>query len=83
MKCEDAQNLLADYSVNGLDDETSRQVESHLSACSHCAYELELLYRVVSFVESAPQKSPPPGLWDGIEARICQGNKGVGKRVDE
>ena len=83
MKCEDAQNLLADYSVNGLDDETQHFLVAHLSECPTCCYELELLYRVGSFVESAPQKSPPPGLWDGIEARICQENEGAGKRVDE
>ncbi len=61
MQCEAVQDLLADYSVNGLNSETSRQLEAHLKACSHCAYELELLWRVVSFVESAPQKSPPTG----------------------
>ena len=83
MKCEAVQDLLADYSVNGLDNKTQRRLEVHLSVCSHCTYELELLWRVVSFVESAPQKSPPPGLWNGIEAGICQGNKGAGKRVDE
>ena len=75
MKCEEAQNLLADYSVNGLDDETHRRLEVHLSVCSHCTYELELLWRVVSFVESATPKSPPPGLWEGIEARIRQDNE--------
>ena len=48
MKCEDAQKLLADYSVNGLDDETQRFLVAHLSACPTCRYELELLSRVVS-----------------------------------
>ena len=75
MKCEDVQELLADYSVNGLNSKTSRQLEIHLSVCSHCAYELDLLWRVVSFVESAPRKSPPPGLWEGIESHIPQNSE--------
>ncbi len=70
MKCKEVQELLADYSVNGLDRATSRHLEAHLSVCSHCAYELEILWRVVSFIESAPRRPPPPGLWERIEAHI-------------
>ncbi|MCZ6676980.1 MAG: zf-HC2 domain-containing protein [Candidatus Poribacteria bacterium] len=81
MKCEDAQNLLADYSVNGLDGEIRRKLEAHFAVCSHCAYELELLWRVVSFVESAPQKSPPPGLWEGIEASIHRNSEKMEREV--
>ena len=81
MQCEAVQDLLADYSVNGLDDETQRRLEVHLSVCSHCTYELELLWRVVSFVESAPQKSPPPGLWEGIESHIRRNSEKMEREV--
>jgi len=77
MKCEDVQNLLTDHSVNGLGRKTSRQLETHLFVCSQCAYELELLWRVVSFIESAPRRPPPPGLWERIEAHIRQANRRI------
>ena len=72
MKCKKVQELLADDSVNGLDRATSCQLEAHLFACSHCAYELEILWRVVSLIESAPRRPPPPGLWERIEGHIRQ-----------
>ena len=81
MKCEDAQNLLADYSVNGLDNKTCRQLEAHLSRCSTCTYEFELLWRVVSFVEGASQKHPPPGLWEGIESHIRRDSEKMEREV--
>jgi predicted anti-sigma-YlaC factor YlaD len=72
MTCKAAQELLADYSVGRLTRKTNRQLEAHLSACSHCAYELEILWRVIAFIENTPSRCPPPGLWEGIEAPIRQ-----------
>lgn len=53
-KCEEIRNLLSDYLDNDLDEKTRKEVEGHLSTCSNCAKELELLRKAMQLVKAWP-----------------------------
>lgn len=71
MRCEEADTVIADYSVGNLSEKTRFAVEEHLGVCEECARELALLHMVMAAVEEhVGEIEPPHGLWHGVCSRI-------------
>lgn len=47
MECSKAQDLLSEYIDNMLDEDINREIEEHLSVCSRCKQEFELLDDII------------------------------------
>jgi anti-sigma-K factor RskA len=71
MKCENTQNLLAEYRSGTLPERHRRALEEHLQTCENCRHELHLLDAVLDLVGSnQPEAEPPIELWNGVYNRI-------------
>lgn len=71
MKCENVQDLIAEYRSDMLDSRKRQEIEQHLAECEDCRRELEEFNAVMSLVEdNIPDLEPPVGLWNGVYNRI-------------
>lgn len=72
-RCNDIQNVLADYRSDLLSPRQVDDIEAHIAQCEACAEELRLLDRVLEIVDSnTPGYEPPAGLWNGVYNRITR-----------
>lgn len=70
-RCQQVQELLADYRTGILSSRKVAWIEEHLEQCTGCANELSLLDGVLALVDAnTPEYEPPAGLWNGIYNRI-------------
>jgi hypothetical protein len=58
MNCETIQEKFADYLTGDLDDESRREIQDHLAACSSCRAEIENLTAVWAKLGVLPQEQP-------------------------
>jgi hypothetical protein len=61
--------LLGAYALDAVDVDEAAAVEAHLADCPRCRDDLAN-YRQTAAVLAGPGGEAPPGLWDGIAARI-------------
>ena len=70
-RCQQVQDLLADYRTGILSPRRIAWIEEHLRQCMECANELRLLDGVLALVDAnTPECEPPAGLWNGVYNRI-------------
>lgn len=75
MKCDDVQQMLADYRTENLSSQQRVLIEEHLANCSECAEELRVLDDVLNMVElNVSEYEAPAGLWNGVYNRITDQN---------
>ncbi|UCE04377.1 MAG: zf-HC2 domain-containing protein [bacterium] len=72
MSCQDFRDKLELYLDNELSDQEKAEFEKHLSRCSICAKELEVLKSISSFGKIVPFSEPPPEYWDQLSQDIMQ-----------
>ena len=53
-----------------LDGVAGKSAEEHVASCAACRAQLESLERLRARLRDLPLEEAPPGLWDGIEARL-------------
>jgi len=70
MKCEQVKGKLSDYVEGLLDPENERVVRSHVSTCSQCKTEAEILTQTIQSVADLSPVQPPPGFSQKVMARI-------------
>jgi len=72
MNCQDFRDKLELYLDNELSDQEKVEFEKHLSKCSSCAKELELLKSISSFGKIVSFSEPPPEYWNQLSQDIMQ-----------
>lgn len=71
IKCENVQDLIAEYRSDVLEPHRAREFERHLAECADCRQELEDFDALMSLVEdNVTEQEPPVGLWNGVYNRI-------------
>jgi len=71
IKCDDIQQMLADYRTQNLNARQCGLIEEHLVHCKECAEELRFFDNVLRMVETnAPSFEPSVGLWNGVYNKI-------------
>lgn len=70
MKCEECMSLIEEYFDGELDERTVDLVARHLTACSACASEYQMLEREQEFYESYKcYVQTTPAFWDNVMER--------------
>ena len=70
-RCQQTQELLADYRTGVLGSRKIAWIEEHIAQCAECATELRLLDGALALVDAnTPAYEPPAGLWHGVYNRI-------------
>jgi len=70
-RCQQTQELLADYRSGVLSSRKAAWIEEHIAQCAECARELRVLDGALALVEAnTPEYEPPAGLWNGVYNRI-------------
>lgn len=73
MKCENVQDLIAEYRSNALEPDVVQEFESHIANCADCRRELEEFDAVVGLVDdNFTELEAPVGLWNGVYNRITE-----------
>lgn len=67
MECEECKDLLSWYLESEIQ---SKEIEKHLSICSRCSNDLELLKRILVQVRKLPQVIPPDQICSQIVEKI-------------
>jgi hypothetical protein len=62
MNCEQVQARLPEYLENSLNASTVANFEGHMSSCSSCRFEAEILMACIKHVRAFPQVEPPIGF---------------------
>jgi anti-sigma factor RsiW len=78
MQCKQIQELiLTDYLDKRMNREQRKQLEAHLTGCSHCK-EFEAMARrtVIEPLKNAERVEPPEALWHQIKEQIEQQEQG-------
>ncbi|MCX8052721.1 MAG: zf-HC2 domain-containing protein [Armatimonadetes bacterium] len=72
MLCVRYRRLLVRYVECELDEQVRANVEAHVSRCSRCAGEVDMIRSVTRAIRSAqiPAMEPSPDLWAKVSARI-------------
>ncbi|HEX9757311.1 MAG TPA: zf-HC2 domain-containing protein [Nitrospiria bacterium] len=70
MKCDEIQNSLSDFFEGSLNSEKVNEIQTHLSACSRCQGEAEILTQTRKAVKNLPPIQPPPGFSQRVMGRI-------------
>ena len=70
MDCQEAKNLLSDYVDNQLNLNKKNALEKHLTACSKCSTELELLKMTVGALKSLPLEEMPKEAAKRLHQRL-------------
>ncbi len=78
MSCERVRSLLEEYRCGELDSGDAGRVEAHLSACTACSSELELLSaegRLYRGYQEGLERNlqVPPGMWQSVREAIRPG----------
>lgn len=73
MRCEEVLRGLPEYAVGAAGPIARARIGRHISGCESCRRELEAFNAVAGLVEALPAVDPPPGLWNGVAARIARG----------
>src|SRR6266436_3449615 len=73
MKCDDCQNLLAEYIDGEAIESNAEQVRAHLITCAECTHEFETLTAEQEiFVRYDRELNISPAMWHAIEARTTE-----------
>jgi Predicted integral membrane protein (DUF2275) len=70
MNCEEVQKYLSDFLDKSLDNECTRTIEDHLTACSLCSEELADLAECQRLLSGLPVVEPPLDLTNRVMARV-------------
>ena len=70
MDCKQVINILADYAVGALDEQTAAQVQAHVHQCESCRRELAALQKTGELLVEAQLVEPPRELWAAIRAQL-------------
>lgn len=88
MKCEEAQELIVEYSDQLLPEVTKRRVDQHLATCSSCREEFKVWSESSKWIqvdkEQSSQIAPTKSIVDAVMARILSEEKWaipIGKKV--
>lgn len=73
MKCRDVQDRLSAYYDGELSAESQAEATRHLAGCDACAAEYASFTDVTRAVNRMPQPKVPPSVWDGIAAKLSDG----------
>jgi hypothetical protein len=81
MKCDDCQNLLAEYIDGEVIETEAERVSAHLITCAGCTKEFELLTAERElFARYDRELEITPAMWSAIQARTAVENKSVSSR---
>ncbi len=73
MKCDDCQNLLAEYIDGEAIESDAEQVSAHLITCAECTHEFETLTAEQEiFARYDRELNISPAMWHAIEARTTE-----------
>ena len=73
MKCDDCQNLLAEYIDGEAIESDAEQVSAHLITCAECTHEFETLTAEQEvFARYDRELNISPAMWQAIEARTTE-----------
>ncbi len=72
MKCQEIQNKLALYLDNELSDQESAEIEQHLSTCSACVRELEVIKSIDAIAQVETFAEPEPEYWNQLRQNVMQ-----------
>jgi len=73
MKCDDCQNLLAEYIDGEAIESDAEQVRAHLITCAKCTHEFETLTAEQEvFARYDRELNISPAMWHAIEARTTE-----------
>ena len=75
MKCNDAEQLLADRALGCLEDDRRLELENHLEACSRCSREAEHYLEAARALRSSTPKRELSGLAASVVAEAISGKK--------
>ncbi|HMJ25756.1 MAG TPA: zf-HC2 domain-containing protein [Pyrinomonadaceae bacterium] len=78
MKCDDCQNLLAEYIDGEVIESDAEQISAHLITCAGCAKEFELVTAEQElFARYDRELEITPAMWSAVSARTAVENKPV------
>lgn len=70
MDCIKVQELLSQYVDNMLDDNLNKEIEMHISACSECREEYELLMNIIDGCKKFDEEDLPQGFDKELHERL-------------
>jgi hypothetical protein len=70
MNCQQAQDLLCEYSAGILSGQVESDLLAHLGECAVCERERRRLDYMLAALDRLPRPEPPPALWSGLRARL-------------